>query len=71
MANKLSIKQLRVVNNLTQFEMAEILDISITSYSLKELGKRMWSFDEIVRLKKYFNIKIDDLIEVEKILNTL
>lgn len=48
--DKLTIKQWRVVNNLTQLEVAEQLGIHLNTYRNKELGKLEWKASEIAKL---------------------
>lgn len=65
MTTILSIKQIRVLNDLTQKEMAELLGMSEFAYRRRETGESKWSLDDIVKIKKHFEINIDNLKEVQ------
>ncbi|MBD7915853.1 helix-turn-helix domain-containing protein [Clostridium sp. Sa3CUN1] len=59
-ANKL--KKIRKEYNLTQEELAKILNTSKQSISLYEKGKMLPSINVLIALSKYFNISIDSFI---------
>lgn len=65
MKDKLTIKQLRVLHDLTQESMAEILGIHTQTYRKKETGVSKWTLDDVVAIKKHFKINIDDLKETQ------
>lgn len=46
---------------MTQQEVAEIIQISKQSYYLKETGKREFKQSEMIRLSKLFDAKLDEL----------
>lgn len=46
---------------MTQQEVAEIIQISKQSYYLKETGKREFKQNEMIRLSKLFDAKLDEL----------
>lgn len=52
---------LRRRNKLSQREMAEMLGIATQSYSLKELGKREFTANEMFIISNYFGLKMDDI----------
>lgn len=56
------LKALRVKNNLTQKEMADFLKISVSSYTLYELGKILIPTKFIYKIVKKFNCSIDYII---------
>lgn len=56
------IKYLRIKNNLTSKELSEILNISVSSVSLYESGKRTPSLSLIIKVADYFNVSTDYLL---------
>lgn len=56
------IKELRKKNNLTQKEVAEKLEVSLTSYSLYESGKRTIPLPVFIKLAKLYNTSIDYIV---------
>lgn len=57
-----SLVNFRVLNNLTQKEMADKIGITLTSYSKIELGLRNPSYNFLVKFKKRFgNADIDQI----------
>lgn len=63
------IRQLRLSNNLTAKEFGEIFDISSSSVSLYESGKRTPSIELITRIAKFFNVSTDYLLGISSIPN--
>lgn len=61
------IRQLRLLNKLTAREFGEIFNISPSTVSLYESGKRVPSIDLIVKIAKYFNVSTDYLLGVTSI----
>ena len=60
------IKNLRVVNNLSQKNLAEKLGISQNAVSQWERGERMPSLEMIVKMAEIFNVPATDLLENSK-----
>ncbi len=60
------IKNIRIVERLSQEEFAEILLVSRQTVSAWETGKTVPDFYNIKRICEEFNINADDLIETEK-----
>ena len=56
------IKTLRVENNLTQKQLAEILSIQPNSVQRLEYGTARASLDTLTALADYFNVSIDYLV---------
>ncbi|MFI3300392.1 MAG: helix-turn-helix transcriptional regulator [Candidatus Gastranaerophilales bacterium] len=61
----LKIKELRVKNNLKQFELAEIVGIAVKHQSCIETGKNFPSADLIEKYAKAFNIEATDLFSIK------
>ena len=58
----LTIKQWRVLNELTQDDMAQKLEIHRNSYRIKENGKHKWNAKEISKLLLITGKRYEDLI---------
>jgi len=56
------IAQLRVQNNWTQNDVANMIGITKAAYSNIETGKRNPSFNIIIKLQRIFNDSIDRLL---------
>lgn len=56
------IKTLRTENNLTQKQLAEILNIQPNSVQRLEYGTARASLDTLTLLADYFNVSIDYLV---------
>jgi DNA-binding XRE family transcriptional regulator len=48
--DKMTVKQWRVVNELTQADMANKLGLHLNTYRNKELGKLEWKASEIAKI---------------------
>lgn len=60
----LLLKSKRVLKNLSQKELAQILDISTTSYKDKELGYKQFRQNEIAKLIDILEIKDEEIKEI-------
>lgn len=58
------LKVLRVKNNLTQQEMADKLDVSLTTYSFIENGKQSGKVEFWKKVKEAFNLTADELVKM-------
>ncbi len=58
------IRQLRITNKLTSKEFSDIFNISHSSVSLYESGKRTPSISLIVKIAEYFNVSTDYLLGI-------
>jgi len=56
------LKLLRELMNLTQTEMATILDMAPNAYQRYELGTRQPKFDVLIKLANYFCVSTDYLL---------
>lgn len=56
------LKKLRLTNNLTQNELANILETTKQAISAYESGKSKPSLYALIRLSEYFNISLDSLV---------
>ena len=60
------LKAIRELNNLTQREMSDILNISQQHYSMYELGKRRLDTEQIIRVCRALNVSADYLLGLTK-----
>lgn len=50
------IRELRVKNNIAQAALAEAINCTHQAYSLKELGKRQFKFNEVEAIARELNV---------------
>lgn len=55
------LKELRIQNNLSQAEVAKVIQCSQVAYGMYELGKRKIPVDKMVELAKYYHVSLDYL----------
>lgn len=55
------LKSLRAMHGIKQDEMAEIIGMGKTSYSLKENGRRDFSLKEAKAISDYFGQTVDEI----------
>lgn len=60
------IRYLRILNNLTSKELSKALNISESSISLYENGKRKPTIDIIIKIADYFKVSTDFLLCVDE-----
>lgn len=58
-----NLKFLRKINNLSQEDLAKIVNYSFRTVSKWETGESMPSYDNLVTLSNFFNVSIDDLMK--------
>jgi transcriptional regulator with XRE-family HTH domain len=58
---KLKVKAIRVNMNLTQKELADILQMPLSTYQKKENGISPWLYKEIVEIGKIANVDISEI----------
>lgn len=56
------LKELRIANNVSQNEIANLLDVTRQAYSRYELGQRELGYDMLCKLADYYNVSVDYLI---------
>ena len=61
-----NIKTLRNLKNLNQKQIAEILNVSQTTYSRYENGKLDIPSKSLIKLAKFYNVSVDYLLGIEK-----
>ena len=63
------IQKIRKENNLTQEQFAERIFVSRTAVSKWETGRGIPSIDSLQMIAKEFNLRLDDLLSTEEIVN--
>ena len=63
------IKDLRTDKDLSQKEIADMLQCSQTYYSMYELGKRKLPIDKLQKLCMFYNVSADYILGLPKNLN--
>lgn len=61
MSNTYTLKQLRQLNDFTQVEVAEKLDVSKYTWRNWESGKTAPDLWQLQKIKLLFNVAIDDI----------
>lgn len=59
------LKNLRIKNNLSQFELSKIIGVSKSTIGMYELGKRMPHDFVLKKIAVYFSVSIDYLLGFE------
>lgn len=60
-----NIKKYRLLNKMTQEQLAELLDLDTQYYAQLERGERNFTIEKIIRLCSIFHVGIEDIIEIE------
>lgn len=60
-----NIKKYRLLNHMTQEQLADLLDLDTQYYAQLERGERNFTIDKIVRLCTIFHVGIENIIEIE------
>lgn len=55
------LNDLRVKNNLTQEDVANILGVGRTTYAMYEQGNRQMDYDILVKLADFYKVSLDYL----------
>lgn len=58
------LKSIRIKNGISQDEIAQILNISKTTYCHKETGKTEFNLKELKKMKEFFKLNNDEFCEV-------
>ena len=58
------IREIREDRDLTQSDIAKILNVSQVAYSFYEIGKRQLPIELLIKLAKYYNTSTDYLLEL-------
>ena len=63
---ELRLKELREDKDLTQAEIAKILNISQRAYSHYEIGSREIPLELLIKLADYYNVSLDYIVKRKK-----
>ena len=55
------LASLRRSKNISQREIAELINVSLVTYNNKELGKTQFKASEMFIIADYFNVTIEDI----------
>jgi len=58
-----NIRNIREDNDITQSQMAEVLNVSQNTYSQYETGKIEWSASSLIKVADFFDVSIDFLLD--------
>lgn len=61
-----NIKKYRLLNNMTQEDMANELELDTQYYAQLERGERNFTIEKLVRICSIFHIGIEDIIHIPK-----
>ncbi|MGM0283774.1 MULTISPECIES: helix-turn-helix domain-containing protein [Enterococcus] len=61
-----NIRSIREDNDVTQQQMAELLNISQNTYSQYETGKIEWTASTLIKIADYFDVNVDYLLDRTK-----
>lgn len=56
------LKQLRKEKGLTQYEVAKLLDITVSAYGNYELNQREPNIENLIKLSDFYGVSVDFLI---------
>jgi len=58
-----NIRNIREDHDITQSQMADMLNISQNTYSQYETGKIEWTASTLIKIADYFDVSIDFLLD--------
>ena len=58
------LKELRIENNYSQYEIANLIGIAQVTYSTYELCRRSVSIQNLVKIAKIYNVSTDYLLGI-------
>ncbi|MFC3632379.1 helix-turn-helix domain-containing protein [Enterococcus rivorum] len=61
-----NIRSIREDNDMTQQQMAKILNVSQNTYSQYETGKIEWTASTLIKIADYFDVSVDYLLDRTK-----
>lgn len=56
-------RSIREDNDVTQQQMAELLNVSQNTYSQYETGKIEWTASTLIKIAGYFDVSVDYLLD--------
>lgn len=64
-----NIRSIREDNDMTQQQMADLLNVSQNTYSQYETGKIEWTASTLIKIANYFDVSVDYLLDRTKVKN--
>ncbi|CAK19708.1 TPA: helix-turn-helix domain-containing protein [Listeria monocytogenes] len=61
-----NIRSIREDNDITQQQMAKLLNVSQNTYSQYETGKIEWTATALIKIADYFDVSVDYLLDRKK-----
>lgn len=61
------LKDLREDNDLTQKEIADVIQVRYNVYQRYEYGERLLPIDKLIKLAKYYNVSTDYILGLTNI----
>ncbi|EAF8227192.1 helix-turn-helix transcriptional regulator [Listeria monocytogenes] len=61
-----NIRSIREDNDITQQQMAKLLNVSQNTYSQYETGKIEWTATALIKIADYFDVSVDYLLDRRK-----
>ncbi|ALD11047.1 helix-turn-helix domain-containing protein [Listeria monocytogenes] len=61
-----NIRSIREDNDITQQQMAKLLNVSQNTYSQYETGKIEWTATTLIKIADYFDVSVDYLLDRKK-----
>jgi len=58
------LKDMREDRDMSQKDIAKLLEISQSDYSKYELGKHMMGIDKYIKLARFYNVSLDFLVGI-------
>ena len=58
-----NLRKLRYLTGLTQSDMGDVIGLSVKTYAKYEEGRNECSFNTLIKLSEFYNIKIDKLLK--------
>lgn len=58
-----NLRYLRIQQNMTQTDLGYILNVTHQTISNYENNSRLCDLDTLIRISKYFNVSIDELLK--------
>ncbi len=63
---KEKLKNLRIDNDITQVQLAEILGVKQSAISKYEMGLREYKIEDLIKLCRFYNISSDYILGLPK-----
>ena len=59
------LKEFRLLNNLKQQDVADYLHVKQNTYSSYENGKRKIPIESLIKLSKFYDVSLEELLDIE------